>query len=72
MKNISKCNSSTSNSLPVSGSSAKLKSRSWLAMYCFVLEKSHDQMVRVSIKPGDQTEETESPNLVNKTGLAKI
>ena len=41
-------------------------------MYCFVLEKSHDQMVRVSIKPGDQTEETESPNLVNKTGLAKI
>ena len=28
-------------------------------------------MVRLSIKPGDQIDETESPNLVNKTGLAK-
>ena len=28
-------------------------------------------MVKFSIKPGDQTGETESPNLVNKTGLAK-
>ena len=28
-------------------------------------------MVRFSTKPGDQTDETENPNLVNKTGLAK-
>ena len=28
-------------------------------------------MVRFSIKQGDQTAENESPNLVNKTGLAK-
>ena len=26
-------------------------------------------MVSFSIKPGDQTDETESPNLVNKTEL---
>ena len=31
--------------------------------------KSLGQMVRSSIKPGDQTDETESPNLVNKTGI---
>ena len=28
-------------------------------------------MVRLSIKPGDQTDITESQSLVNKTGLAK-
>ena len=28
-------------------------------------------MVRFSIKPGDETDETGSLNLVNKTGLAK-
>ena len=28
-------------------------------------------MVPFSIKPGDQIDETESPNLVNKTGLGK-
>ena len=28
-------------------------------------------MVRFSIKPGDQTDEAEIPNLVKKTGLAK-
>ena len=28
-------------------------------------------MGRFSIKPGDQTDETESPNLVKKTGLTK-
>ena len=28
-------------------------------------------MVKFSIKPGDETDETESPNLVNKTGLTK-
>ena len=28
-------------------------------------------MVKFSNKPVDQTDETESPNLVNKTGLAK-
>ena len=33
--------------------------------------KSHGQMVRFSIKPGNQTDKTESPNLVNKTGLTK-
>ena len=27
--------------------------------------------VRFSIKPGDQTDETETPNLINKAGLAK-
>ena len=31
--------------------------------------KSFGHMVRLSIKSGDQTIETESPNLVNKTGL---
>ena len=31
--------------------------------------KSLGQMVRFSIKPGYQTDENESPNLVNKTGL---
>ena len=71
MKNISKYNSSTSNFLSVSGFSAKLKSRrreySWLGMALFW--KSLSQMVRFSIKPGNQTDETESPNLVNKTGL---
>ena len=33
--------------------------------------KSPGQMVWFSIKPGDQTDKTESPNLVSKTGLAK-
>ena len=33
--------------------------------------KSHGQMVRLSMKPGDQIDETESPSWVNKTGLAK-
>ena len=28
-------------------------------------------MVRFSIRPSDQTDEAESPNLVKKTGLAK-
>ena len=28
-------------------------------------------MVRFSVKPGDETDETESANLVNKTGLGK-
>ena len=54
----------------VSGFLAKLKSRmlvgSWL-----VVGKSHGQMVRLSIKPDDQIDETESPSWVNKTGLAK-
>ena len=36
------------------------------SMYCF-----GNHMVRFSIKLGDQTDETESSNLVNKTGLAK-
>ena len=35
------------------------------------LRKSHGHFIKVSfsIKPGDQTGETESPNLVNKTVL---
>ena len=33
--------------------------------------KSLGQMVRFSVKPGDQTNETETPNLFNETGLAQ-
>ena len=33
--------------------------------------KSLGQMVRFSIKPGDQKDKTESANLVKKTGIAK-
>ena len=29
-------------------------------------------VVRFSVKPGDQIDETESPNLVNKTELKKV
>ena len=69
MNKISRYNSSISNSVPVSGSSTKLKSRRMLLTVLFC--KSHDQMVRFPAKRGDQTNETESPNLINTTGLAK-
>ena len=29
-------------------------------------------MVRIPIKPGNQTDETEIPNLINKIGLEKV
>ena len=72
MKNISKYNSSTSNFLSISGASAKPKSRRkwctcWLDTALFW--KSLGEMVRISIKLGDQTNETEYLNLAHKTGI---
>ena len=56
---------STSNFLSVSGSlTEKLIICSWL--HCF-----GNPIVWFLIKPGDQTDETESPNLVRKAGVAK-
>ena len=53
---------------PQQNQSQEEKNRaSWLGTALFW--KSLGQMVRFSIKPDDQTDETESPNLVNKTGL---
>ena len=44
----------------------------YLRLYLRHVWKSHIAiMVRFSIKPDDQTDETESPNLVNKTGLGR-
>ena len=68
MNRISNYNSSTSNFHSASGSSAKLKSS---RMKLAIFWKSNGQIVRLSTKPGDQTDKTESPNLVSKTGLAK-
>ena len=77
MKNISEYNSSPSNFLSFSllGKTKVKKKRmylcvaSWLSTALFW--KSLGQIVRFSIKSGDQTDETESPNLVNKTGLSQ-
>ena len=45
------------------------KKRMELARYGVLFRKSLGQMVRFSIEPGDQINETESPNLVNKIEL---
>ena len=72
MNNISKYNNSTSN-FPLFQASQQNESQEECGLlwnrHCFW--KSHGQMVGSSINPGDQTDETESPNLVNKTGLEK-
>ena len=43
----------------------------YLAGSLFWKSHGHFMMVSFSINPGNESNETESPNLVNKTGLEK-
>ena len=47
--------------------------QNWSEQECswLLFSKLHDQMVSFSTKPGDETNETESLKLINKTALAK-